>query len=68
MRAQTPSPTATPVSLRNQQIHQAVREVREEQPSGKVNFTPKKTWIEVNGSDAPGRDHNASDSQGTFSF
>jgi hypothetical protein len=56
------------VNLRNHQIHYAVREVSEKQPSSKVNVTPKKTWIEVNGSDAPGRDDSASDGQETFSF
>jgi hypothetical protein len=68
MQAQTPSPTATPVNLRNHQIHYAVREVSEKQPSGKVNVRPKKTCIEVNGSGAPGRDDSTSDGQEMFSF
>jgi hypothetical protein len=68
MHAQTPSPIATPVNLRNHQIHYAVREVSEKQPAGKVNVRPKKVGIEVNGGDAPGRDDSTSDGQETFSL
>jgi hypothetical protein len=56
------------VGPRNYQIHYAVREVSEKQPSGEVNAVPKKPWIEVSGSDAPGREHSTSDGQDAFSF
>jgi len=56
------------VNLRNHQIHYAVGEVSEKQPSRKVNVRPKKAGIEINGSDAPGRGDSTSDGQETFSF